>query len=94
MLIDSKVSHKIWAIALCTAAYLRNQSPTKVIEGKTLHEAWTKEIPKVEHLHVFGCNAYAHVPKDKRQKLDSKMRKCILLGYGQETIGYQLYDPN
>ena len=51
-------------------------------------------MPKVEHLRVFGCDAYAHVPKDERQKLDSKMRKCILLGYGQETKGYRLYDPN
>ena len=53
MLIDSKLPHKFWAEALCTAAYLRNRSPTKVIEGKTPHEAWTKEMPKVEHLRVF-----------------------------------------
>ncbi|CAB4028654.1 Hypothetical predicted protein, partial [Paramuricea clavata] len=46
------------------------------------------------HLRVFGCEAYAHVPKDERKKLDSKARKCILLGYGTETKGYRLYDPN
>jgi hypothetical protein len=43
---------------------------------------------------VFGCEAYAHVPKDERKKLESKARKCILLGYGTETTGYRLYDPN
>ena len=43
---------------------------------------------------MFGCEAYAHVPKDERKKLDSKARKCILLGYGTETKGYRLYDPN
>jgi hypothetical protein len=43
---------------------------------------------------VFGCEAYAHVPKDERKKLDSKARKCILLGYGTEMKGYRLYHPN
>ena len=36
---------------------------------------------------------YAHVPKDERKKLDSKAKRCILLGYGAETKGYRLYDP-
>ena len=34
-----------------------------------------------------------HVPKDERHKLDSKSKKCILLGYGEHTKGYRLYDP-
>ena len=52
------------------------------------------EATSIEHLRVFGCDAYAHIPKDERQKLDSKMRKCIFLGYGKETKGYRLYDAN
>lgn len=47
----------------------------------------------VEQLRTFGCDAYAHVPKDERRKLDSKSRKCVFLGYGKETKGYRLYDP-
>ena len=54
----------------------------------TLHEAWAKEKPQVGHLSVSGCDVYAHIPKDERQKLDPKMRKCISLGYGQQTKGY------
>ena len=37
-------------------------------------------------------DAYAHIPKDERRKLDTKARKCVLLGYGEETKGYRLYD--
>lgn len=92
MLIDAKLPHKFWAEALSTAVYLKNRSPTKALEDMTPFEAWMKEKPKVEHLRVFGCDAYAHVAKDKRRKLDSKSRKCIFLGYGEETKGYRLYD--
>ena len=49
--------------------------------------------PTVKHLCVFGCDAFMHIPRDERHKLDSKCRKCILLGYGEQTKGYRLYDP-
>ena len=44
-------------------------------------------------LRVFGCDAYAHIPKDERGKYDSKARKCILVGYSSESKGYRLYNP-
>jgi len=70
----SKLPHKFWAEVLSTAAYLRNRSPTKAIEGMTPYEAWMKKKPQVDHLHVFGCDAYAHIPKDELQKLDVKTK--------------------
>ena len=93
MLADAKLPHPFWAEALSTAVYLRNRGPTKVVSGMTPFEAWTKKKPSVAHLRVFGCEAFAHVPKDERGKLDSKARRCILVGYGEETKGYRLYDP-
>ena len=79
MLIDSKLPHKLWAEVLSTAAYLRNLSPTKALEGTTPYEAWTNKKPSVNH---FSCEAFAHIPKDEREKLDSKARKYVFLGYG------------
>ena len=93
MLADSKLPPKFWAEALATATYLHNRSPTKALTGATPHEALMGEKPRVDHLKAFGCAAYAHIPKDERQKLDPKTRKCIFLGYGCETKGYRLYDP-
>ena len=78
--------------ALSTAAYLWNRSPTIAVEDMTPFEAWTGVKPDVKHLRVFGCTAYAHIPKDERQKLDTKAKKSILMGYGTETKGYRLYD--
>ena len=92
MLIDSKLPKKFWAEAVSTAVYLKNRSPSKPLQGMTPYEAWHGNKPSVSHLRVFGCDAYAHIPRDERSKFDSKARKCILLGYGQATKGYRLYD--
>ena len=94
MLADSELPKSFWAEALATAVYLRNRSPTKPVEGKTPYEAIYGEKPKVEHLRVFGCTAYSHIPKDGRQKLDAKARKCIFLGYPCHRKGYRLYDQS
>ena len=92
MLIDAKLLHQLWAEVLSTAVHLRNRSPTKAVDGVTPCEAWTNKKPEVAHLRVFGCEAHAHIPKDERHKLDPKARKCIFLGYGEETKGYRLYN--
>ena len=46
-----------------------------------------------DHLFVFGCKAFVHIPKDERSKLDVKARQCIFRGYGLNEFGYRLYDP-
>lgn len=92
MLADSKLPHRFWAEALSTMVYLRNRSPTKALEGITPYEAWSGTTPDVSFLRIFGCSAYAHVPKAERHKLDSKTRKCVMLGYGTDRKGYRLYD--
>ena len=85
---------KFWAEALSTAVYLRNRSPTTAVPDMTPYEALYGEKPDVAHLRQFGSTCYAHVPKDERRKLDSKARKCILLGYGDAMKGYRLYDES
>ena len=92
MLLDAKLPQAFWAEAVSTAAYLRNRSPTSALENMTPHQAWYGRKPGVEHLRVFGSTAYVHISKDSRKKLDSKTRKCILVGYGSVRKGYRLYD--
>lgn len=93
MLSDSKLPKKFGAEALSTATYIRNRSPTNALHKMTPYEAWTGYKPKVKHLRVFGCSAYAHIPKDERKKIDPKAKKSIFLGYGKCVKGYRLYDP-
>jgi hypothetical protein len=44
-----------------------------------MHEVWIGRKPSLEHLKVFCCDAYVHVPKENGIKLDNKDEKCILL---------------
>ena len=44
-------------------------------------------------MKFFGCDAYVHVPKEKRSKLDNKAEKCIFIGYKDGMKGYKLWDP-
>ena len=92
MLAQAKLPPKFWAETVATATYLGNRSPTTAVAKMTPYEDLTGKKPCVEHLRVFGCAAYAHIPKDERQKLDVKAKECVLLGYGTETKGYRLYD--
>ena len=91
MLVGAQVPQRFWAEALATAVYLRNRSPTKAVSGLTPYQAWTGRKPAVNHLKVFGCVTYAHIPKEERKKLDPKAKRCILLGYRTNVKGYPLY---
>ncbi|GAB9477113.1 hypothetical protein Gpo141_00014172 [Globisporangium polare] len=41
-------------------------------------------------MRVFGCECFAHVPKQKRLKLDDSGVKCRFLGYLENQKGYRL----
>jgi len=64
-----------------------------VLEDKTPQEVWTGKKPSLSHLRVFGSEAYVHVPKEKRTKLDSKSKKCIFIGYKDGLKSYKLWNP-
>ena len=73
--------------------YLRNRSPTSSFKGATPYERWHGVKPNVEHLRVFGCKVYAHVPAEKRKKLDQKAEKGVFVGYLEGSKGYKIYIP-
>jgi hypothetical protein len=93
MLSGAGLGQEFWAEAVDTACYLVNKSPSSALEDKTPQEVWTGKKPSLSHLRVFGCDAYVHVPKEKRTKLDSKSEKCIFIGYKDGLKGYELWNP-
>lgn len=95
MMADGKFSSGFWAEIAETAVYLIKRSPATALPGsKTPYEAWSQKKPSVGHFRTIGCDAYAHVAKQHRKKLDSNTRKCKLLGYWDNSKAYRLWDPN
>jgi hypothetical protein len=98
MLHDAQLSYKYWGEAVITACYIRNRCPTRSLSSINLHitpyEAWfgIGNKPSIQHLRVFGCKCYAHIPDVKRSKLDSKAIECIFVGYSSESKAYRLHD--
>ena len=74
------------------AAYLINRGPSVPLDGGLPEEAWTGKEVNLSHLKVFGCISYVHVDAEKRDKLDSKSRKCTFIGYGSDEFGYRFWD--
>jgi len=70
--------------------YIKNRCPTKALDSKTPQEAWTNTKPNVTNLRIFGCKTYAHIPDEKRNKLESKSIPCVFLGYCERTKAYCL----
>ena len=93
MLSDIGLGQEFWAVVVDTTCYLKNQSPTSALVDKTPHEVWSDKNPCIAYLIIFGCDAFIHVPKEKRSKLDNKAEKCIFIGYKDGMKGYKLWNP-
>ena len=88
----AKMPVEFWAEAISTAVYLQNHSPTISQPGITPFECLFNRKPDVSNLKVFGCLAFAHIPKSQRKKFDEKSKKTVFVGYPQGTKGYKLFD--
>ena len=64
---------------MSTACYLVNRSPSSTLDEKNPNGVWTGKKPSLTHIKVFGCEAYVHVPKENRSKLDKKAENVSLL---------------
>ena len=84
---------QFWEYAVMTAVYLRNRSPTKALTDATPYEAWRGDKPDLSHLRVFGCRAYMHLDKTKRNKIQPRSIPVIFVGYAAEAKGWLVYDP-
>jgi len=43
-------------------------------------------------LRIFGCPAYSLVDSQKINKLESKYKKCIFIGFTKGVKGFRLWD--
>ena len=76
-----------------TSIDLINHSSSIPLKGDVLERVWTRKYVSYDHLRVFSCREFVHIPIYGRSKLDVKPKPCIFLGYGHKEFGYRLWDP-
>jgi hypothetical protein len=70
-------------VITCPSLSLFESTPDEVRFGKN---------PLISNLRVFGCDAFVHVPKKKRNKMENKEVNCIFIGYADGMKGYKFWD--
>jgi hypothetical protein len=93
MMNDQNPSMFLWGEATMISVYVQNRSPHRILKNMTPKEAFFGKKPSVEHLRIFGCLVYIHVPKDKRKKLEPSGKKGIFIGYSESSKAHKIYAP-
>lgn len=94
MLHAKKLNLNLWAEGVNTSVFVLNRTGTSSIKDKSPCELWFNETMKFDYFKVFGSMIYAHIPKQKRQKLDKKAEKLLFVGYSENMKGYRVYDSD
>ena len=61
MLSDVGLSQDYWEEEVDTSCYVVNRSSTSTLVNKTPYEAWDGKMTSLEHLKVFGCDAFVNI---------------------------------
>jgi hypothetical protein len=93
MLSGAELGQEFWTEVVGTTCYLVNRSSSSMLDDKTPHEVCSGKKPSLQHIRVFGCDAYVHLPKENRSKLDKMVEKCIFIGYKDGVKGYKICNP-
>ena len=86
------LSNSFWIYAVKAKLHTYNVMPIKRADYKTPTELWSSKKPNISHLRVFGCQAWVHILKKKRHKLEPKSQEMIFVGYELGSKGYQFWD--
>ncbi|GJS07785.1 RNA-directed DNA polymerase, eukaryota [Tanacetum coccineum] len=71
MLSYSGLSEGFWGEAMLTACYILNRTPNKNSK-QTPYEIWTKKVPNLTYLRVWGCRAVVRLTEPKMKNLGEK----------------------
>ena len=86
------LSNSFWIYAVKAKLHAYNVTPIKRADYKTPTELWSGKKPNISHLRVFGCQAWVHILKKRRSKLEPKSQEMIFVGYEPGSKGYQFWD--
>ena len=93
MIQHAKLPKCFLADAILTATHVLNLCPHPAEKNMTPYQILKKSALDLNYIRIFGCDAYAHIPRSKRTKAEPKAKKYIFIGYSDRQKGYKLYDP-
>ena len=94
MIEERVLSPKIWSEAINCTAYIQNKSFHKLVKLNTLYEAWFRHKPNVSNFRIFGTRACSQISSKNRKELHPQSNDCIIIGYGEDTKGYKIFDTS
>lgn len=72
MLKGNNLYNGFWEEAINVGVYLKNRSPTNILDLKTpFNDLYGFKSP-VSHLRVFGLKGFSHIPNEDRKKSNAK----------------------
>jgi hypothetical protein len=83
---------QFWVDVVIIVVYLINRGPSISLDGGIPEEAWTGKKVNYLFLKTFDCEAFVHIDKENRTKLEAKSKKCTFIGYNVNDFGYHLWD--
>lgn len=93
MMIETQNPNHLWAKPMKIVTYILNRRPIKSNDKITFEELLSRIKLNLDHLRVFGCKSYVHIPKEETNKLSSTTFERIVAGYDENPKAYMIYDP-
>ena len=103
MLTEAQMPIEFWDEAAEADSYLRNRTDTgPKVDGQRISpiQAFTKEIPSINHIRKWGSKCYYHVshkaipPNRRHDKLVNPGRVGVFMGYSESTTKhFKIYSP-
>jgi hypothetical protein len=93
MILGCNLPIQFWDHAVRYATMIYNRLPTNTLYGyMSPYEARHKTTPDVSRFKIFGCLAFVHIPKEKREKgFNDRAHKGHFIGFCPITNWYQVY---
>ena len=93
LLCGMHVPKSYWHMAVLTAVYLMNRTPSWVLHGMAPLQLVKPKCTLFSILsRVFGCTCFVQDRSPHHTKLDNKSIRCIFLGYSAISKAYNCYD--
>jgi len=67
MLQGANLPKYFWGEAIKIAVDLINLTPSRPLDGEISEEVWYKKKASFNHLRVFRCRSFVHIPNDERK---------------------------